>query len=45
MDTLSEWMSNVDFLGTPLLDANSFGQLILRFFINFIINAIIRCCF
>ena len=37
MDTLSEWMSNVDFLGTPLLDANSFGQLILRFFINFVI--------
>jgi uncharacterized membrane protein len=41
MDTLSEWMSNVDFLGTPLLDANSFGQLILRFFINFIIVATI----
>lgn len=37
MDTLSEWMSNIDFLGTPLLDANSFGQLILRFFINIII--------
>lgn len=43
MDTLSEWMSNIDFLGTPLLDANSFGQLILRFFINFIIvTAIIQ---
>lgn len=37
MDTLSEWMSNIDLLGTPLLDANSFGQLILRFFINFIV--------
>nr|WP_320038421.1 DUF4956 domain-containing protein [uncultured Bacteroides sp.] len=37
MDTLSEWMSNIDLLGTPLLDANGFGQLIMRFLINFVI--------
>ena len=37
MNTLSEWMSNIDLLGTPLLDANGFGQLIIRFLINFVI--------
>jgi len=43
MDTLSEWMSNVDLLGTPLLDANGFGQLIMRFLINFtVVTAIIH---
>lgn len=41
MDTISELFDDGNFLGSPMLDIDGFGQLVLRFIFNFIVVGII----